>query len=90
MLLRQEHRGHRPTPLSDDLNLSTAVHKVEGQKPVFICEVTIGSPSLRANLEGQYFNRFAGGHAEVVHPPSQTQQSGSLGNELVHLRHWLV
>ena len=31
-----------------------------------------------------------GAHAEVVHPPSRTPQSGPLGNELVHLRLWLV
>ena len=44
---------------------------------------------------GKFRNRsltpfLAGAHAEVVHLPSRTQQSGPLGNELVHLRRWLV
>ena len=51
ILLRQQHRGHRPVPLGDDPDLGAAIRQVGGQEPVPIGKGTIVSgPVLRVNV----------------------------------------
>jgi len=50
ILLRQQHRGHRPIPLGNDPDLGATIRQVGRLEPVSIGKGTIVSgPALRAN-----------------------------------------
>ena len=49
ILLRQQHRGHRPVPFRNDPDLGATIRQVGGEEPVYIGKRTIvGCPVLRA------------------------------------------